>query len=104
MKKGQVAIFIIVGLVFVGAIVIYGAVRTNVEPEVDEMECSVDADCVPAECCNSDLCVPAIEAVDCTGIVCPPGCNNYEDNFIGCVGTGVGSCQCINRKCEPVWS
>jgi hypothetical protein len=112
-KRGQVAIFIIVGLFFVGALVLFAWLKWNSNPVVEERECSKDSDCVPKECCDADLCVPISETPECgqsTPLIysddspnfCPPGCDSYTDNMLGCATDPAReSCRCINEKCAP---
>lgn len=107
MKKGQVSIFILVGVFFVAALVLFGWLNANNNLTVEPKDCVVAADCVPSECCDSDLCVPKSEAPDCSGVICQLGCENYKDNSTGCddpfSGVGKGSCNCTAEgKCMPV--
>jgi hypothetical protein len=113
MKKGQVAIFIIVGLFFVGAIILFVWLKSANPVIVEEKECSIDSDCVPNECCDADLCVPNTNATapECgqatpwaaDDIVCPPGCGSFFGNFLGCMSNPdwPRRCKCINEKCAP---
>jgi len=118
MKKGQIAIFIIIGLFFVGALVFFVWLKSENRIAVSDRECTVDSDCVPDVCCDAKLCVPINEGPDCLGerisqeddVKCPPGCAGYLGDatgkkFLGCSNDprGTGSCRCINEKCTPVW-
>ena len=104
MKKGQVAIFVLVSLFFVAAIVLFVWLKSVEQPIVEEKECSIDADCVPNECCDADLCAPLDEAPECSGVICAPGCGSFDEKFLGCKNSGeAGSCKCINQKCAPIW-
>ena len=110
MKRGQIAIFILVGLFFVGAIILLVSLKSANPPVVENRECTADADCVPNICCNAKLCVPADEGPDCSNVDCPPGCAGHIGNldgekFLGCATDtnprGLGSCACVNEKCTP---
>lgn len=106
MKKAQVTIFVLVAIVLIAAIVFVSWLRANQTSTSEDVECEVALDCVPAECCDSDLCVPRDQAPDCAGVDCAPGCYNQADNSLGCAsvgGTGKGSCTCSNNKCVPLW-
>ncbi|MFH1802991.1 MAG: hypothetical protein ABH864_06110 [archaeon] len=108
MKKGQVSVFILVGLFFVAALVLLAWLSSK-NVAVEPKECAVPADCVPTECCDSDLCVPKGEAPeDCSRIACKLGCENYIDNSTGCEDPFTpdvekGFCDCVDQKCKPVW-
>ncbi|MBU0976973.1 MAG: hypothetical protein KKD18_01005 [Nanoarchaeota archaeon] len=104
-KKGQVSIFVIVGIFLVGALVLLGWLSMNRKIEVNERECSVNEDCVPNECCDSEICVPANEAPDCSFVFCPPGCYNYPDLSTGCDNPETsenerGICVCEEEHCK----
>lgn len=114
MKKGQVAIFIVVGVFIVGAIIIFAWLKSIPRTVVDERECSVDADCVPKECCNAELCAPISQEPECgqsTPLItsddssqfCQAGCDSFGSKALGCVGTKTGTCKCVDKKCAPSW-
>lgn len=110
MERGQVSIFVILGVFIVGALLLFGWLSMGGNSRVEERECFENSDCVPNECCDARQCVPENEAPDCLGVYCPPGCKNYDDNSLGCnvVSTpGVderGSCVCnADGICEPSW-
>lgn len=113
MKKGQVSIFILVGLFFVGAVVLIAWLKSNGQNIVDERECEIDSDCVPDRCCDAQLCVPMVYKPNCTtvnifgystSVDCAIGCYSYVTGNLGCDGGRSGSCVCVSGKCAPKWN
>mgnify|MGYP001580180208 CR=1 FL=1 len=113
MKKGQVAIFIVVALILVGALVLVAWIRDKDVPETDVIECNTADDCVPDECCDASSCVPKSERPDCTvlqvdgsreDIICAPGCGSDRYVTLGCNWRNPGTCTCVNNKCVSSYS
>ncbi len=63
-----------------------------------ELQCSVDSDCVPAQCCHATDAVNKLNAPDCSGIICTMSC---EPESIDC---GQGEAKCLSGKCGVVMS
>ncbi len=59
--------------------------------------CSVDADCVPAQCCHPTSCLLRENAPSCSGIVCTGECAP------GTMDCGCGHCACIKGECRIEW-
>ena len=59
------------------------------------VECTIDSDCVKAQCCHATSCVPKEKAPDCSEIMCTMGC---EPGTTDCGG----GCYCNNGKCEAI--
>ncbi len=57
------------------------------------VECSSDADCVPAECCHATACVPVSKKPSCDGVMCTMEC---RAGTLDCEG----SCYCQDGKCS----
>ncbi|MEA1924290.1 MAG: hypothetical protein U9M95_00315 [Candidatus Altiarchaeota archaeon] len=94
----------------------YGSmISLKVSPEPEEMvrtlyvlvdlsnvkktsECSVDADCVPGQCCHPTSCVLKENAPGCSGIGCTMECAS------GTMDCGCGHCACINGECKVEWT
>lgn len=102
-KRGQVAVYVIIALILVGAIVLIGILKSGEEPEIFIVECNSSADCVPSECCNAATCVPVNQTPDCSGVDCVIGCESFPSaggGFLGCGSTAErAQCSCINNKC-----
>ncbi|GEM_PF-1885768 len=60
--------------------------------------CSVDVDCVPAQCCHPSSCVLGVNAPKCSGISCTMECAP------GSMDCGRGHCACINGECGVEWT
>ena len=58
--------------------------------------CTVDADCVPAECCHPTSCVAANQAPDCADVICTLEC---RPNTMDC---GQGHCACQDGQCAAI--
>ncbi len=74
--------------------------KVNKSPEeikIIDKECITDTDCVPAECCHPDTCVPIEKAPNCNGIFCTQEC---APSTLDC---GQGSCGCIEGRCNAVF-
>ncbi len=63
-----------------------------------ELRCSIDSDCVPAQCCHAADAVNKLNAPDCSGIICTMSC---EPESIDC---GQGEVKCLSGKCGVVMS
>ncbi len=57
--------------------------------------CSVDADCVPAQCCHPTDAVNQANAPDCSGVLCTSVCEGPLD-------CGAGELRCVSNKCAIV--
>jgi len=58
-------------------------------------ECTLDSDCVPAECCHPTRCIPAPERTRVCTLMCTLNC-------VGPLDCGAGSCGCTGGKCAVV--
>ena len=61
-------------------------------------ECQSDEDCVPAQCCHPTSCISKDRAPDCSGIACTEECRG------GTMDCGCGHCECVDGKCQVVWT
>ena len=61
-----------------------------------EKVCSVDSDCIAAQCCHAADAVNKENAPDCSGMLCTMNC---EPNTLDC---GQGAVQCVSGSCEAV--
>lgn len=61
---------------------------------VHVVECTRDADCVPAECCHPSSCTAAAAKKPCN-LLCTASCEGPLD-------CGGGSCGCVNKKCSII--
>ncbi|MFH1683234.1 MAG: hypothetical protein ABIA37_05560 [Candidatus Woesearchaeota archaeon] len=61
-----------------------------------EKACTVDAECVPAECCHAKDTVNNASAPDCKGILCTAEC------VAGTIDCGQAKLQCVKGKCKAV--
>lgn len=61
---------------------------------VDNQTCTIDADCVPAQCCHPTSCVNQASIHVCN-FLCTASCEGPLD-------CGAGSCGCNNGKCSVV--
>ncbi|HZK29681.1 MAG TPA: hypothetical protein VFC43_00380, partial [Methanoregula sp.] len=59
---------------------------------VDNQTCTIDADCVPAQCCHPTSCVNQASIHVCN-FLCTASCEGPLD-------CGAGSCGCNNGKCS----
>ena len=59
-------------------------------------QCSVDDDCVPAQCCHPTGAANKGTAPDCRGVLCTAVC---EPGTIDC---GQGEIKCVSGKCTAV--
>jgi len=57
-------------------------------------ECTLAADCVPAECCHPSRCTAAATKQDCN-FMCTASCEGPLD-------CGAGSCGCVKGKCAVI--
>lgn len=58
-------------------------------------QCSVDADCVPAQCCHPTSAVNKANAPDCAAVLCTAVCEGPLD-------CGAGEIKCVSNKCTIV--
>ena len=58
-------------------------------------QCSVDADCVPAQCCHPTSAVNKENAPDCSGTLCTMSCE-------GSLDCGAGEIKCVSNRCAVV--
>ena len=58
--------------------------------------CTIDDDCVPAECCHPTNCINKAEKSVCN-VMCTMSCE-------GPIDCGAGHCGCVNGKCSVVAS
>lgn len=68
----------------------------NAEADDTQTQCSVDSDCLPAQCCHPTSCSPKSEAPDCIDKLCTLNCAP------GTMDCGQGSCACIQGKCSTI--
>lgn len=61
-----------------------------------EKQCSVDEDCVPAECCHPTDVVNKNYAPDCAGIFCTMDCQG------GTLDCQQGEIKCLQGECQAV--
>jgi hypothetical protein len=61
---------------------------------VDNQTCTIDADCVPAQCCHPTTCVNQASISVCN-LMCTASCEGPLD-------CGAGSCVCTNGRCSVV--
>ena len=59
-------------------------------------QCSVDSDCVPAQCCHPFSAVNKEYAPDCSEAFCPAVC---EPGTLDC---GQGEIKCLSNRCTAV--
>ena len=97
MKRGQITIWLIIGVIVVATIflvmIVWLSVLRNVN--VEDIECSVENDCAPKDCCNANACVPVIEANDCSSA---PSCNGCFSPSVNVSGV-CKPCTCLKNKC-----
>jgi hypothetical protein len=67
---------------------------TTVPPT--SQNCTIDDDCVPAECCHPTSCINKAEKSVCN-MLCTMNCQ-------GPIDCGAGHCGCVNGKCSVVAS
>jgi len=60
------------------------------------LECTSNADCVPAECCHQSSCIHKDFAPDCSDVMCTMECAP------GTLDCNQGTCMCIGGICEAV--
>ncbi len=73
-------------------------VLVDVSAGGETSECSVDADCVAAQCCHPTSCVAIKDAPDCSGIGCTAVCAP------GSMDCGQGHCVCVDGRCQVKWT
>ena len=61
----------------------------------DTQTCTVDADCVPAQCCHPTSCTNKAAITRACNLMCTTGCTGPLD-------CGAGSCGCTNGRCSVV--
>jgi hypothetical protein len=88
--KNIVKVPVIIIVIVVVFLIFYNSGKS----EDQDFECQSSEQCFPSTCCHASSCVPKSEKPDCSGVVCTltiePGTAD------------VGSCECINNKCELV--
>ena len=62
-----------------------------------EKVCSVDSDCIAAQCCHATSAVNKENAPDCSGILCTMNC---APDTLDC---GQGEIKCVEGSCEAVF-
>jgi hypothetical protein len=62
---------------------------------VDAQTCTIDSDCVPAQCCHPTGCVNQAAKPDCTAALCTMSCEGPLD-------CGAGSCGCTKGRCSVI--
>src|SRR5512145_1724354 len=62
---------------------------------MNAMQCTADADCVPAQCCHPTSCINRVAQPSCDGTVCTMMCGGPLD-------CGAGSCGCVRGQCSVV--
>ena len=73
-----------------GLLVIAGMFLISCTPAVEQ--CSVDDDCVPAQCCHPTGAVNKANAPDCRGVFCTAVCEGPLD-------CGQGEIKCVSNRC-----
>ena len=58
-------------------------------------QCSVDADCTPAQCCHPTGAIHKADAPDCGGVLCTASCEGPLD-------CGAGEIKCVSNRCTIV--
>ena len=84
MKKIGMIIFLVVLLLFLLSCI----------PAAEK--CSVDADCVPAQCCHPSSAANKENAPDCRGLLCGAVCEGPLD-------CGAGKIACVSNRCTIVF-
>jgi len=88
----KISLFLVVLVLMVS-----GCTQTEIPiTGTNELTCSADTDCVPAECCHPTSCVNKDYKANCDGIACTLNC---EPNTLNC---GQGECKCVDNKCKAV--
>ena len=80
--------FAVIGLLFV-----IGCAKST----TSVVECTADAEFVPAGCCHPSTCVPIQNKSDCSDAYCTLDCQP------GTLDCGYGSCLCVKGKCNAVF-
>jgi hypothetical protein len=62
---------------------------------MNAMGCTLDSDCVPAQCCHPTSCINRVAQKDCSGTACTMSCEGPLD-------CGAGSCRCVQGTCSVV--
>jgi hypothetical protein len=63
------------------------------KPE-DVQTCTIDQDCMPAQCCHPTSCINRVAKQPCN-VLCTMSCD-------GPIDCGAGRCGCVNGKCGVV--
>lgn len=58
-------------------------------------QCTVDADCVPAQCCHPTSAVNSAYAPNCAAVLCTASCEGPLD-------CGAGEIKCVSNRCTVV--
>ena len=69
----------------------------NPPKPINQKECELDSDCVPASCCHPNSCVAKELAPSCDGAFCTMDCK------IGTLDCGQGSCGCVDGRCTALF-
>jgi len=64
--------------------------------DYSQIECFINSECVPAECCHPTACTTYKNKPDCNDIACTEECQP------GSMDCGQGRCGCIRGKCRVV--
>ncbi len=80
-------------MLMVLAIICLAALLISCTPAAEQ--CSVAADCVPAQCCHPSGAVNKANAPDCSGVLCTMSCEGPLD-------CGQGQVKCISHSCSVV--
>jgi len=92
MMKKSIIFFIIISLSLTGCISQAPEDSVNLSEQV---KCSIDSECVPAQCCHPDSCMNQDYKTACN-MLCTQECRK------GTMDCNQGSCKCVNHKCEAV--
>jgi len=95
MKKAQVAVFVIIGVLLASSIILTVVIKNSFEPKI-KLECQADSDCVPEAVCHPSSCVLKSERQDDSGLTCTQECKP------GTLDCGQGYCACIKSHCKAV--
>jgi hypothetical protein len=87
-------LFYLIALLLISfVIVILLAYSDNKKNGGNIKECEEDSDCIPITCCHPESCTIKQKAPGCDNSICTMAC-------LGPLDCGVGSCSCVNNKCQ----